>query len=568
MVVRTGTATTSSPVAPGLGWRSVIAPAGVDGVEPALLRFAQHLASLTDTELSMVRADPVGTVDAIVRAAAQSPQPVVCLSARGHATLGRARVDRVTAELVQRLSCPVVIAGPHCRPGAALEGTDLFICVDSSDRSQAILPVARRWARSLGLHPWLVTVISPADQARLAGANPLDVEILQSGVLARLARDTAHDQRRADWEVLHGSPVSTALITHTAGSSAALLALNTHGASAPVSAAMGRVAAQLVLESRVPLLLTRSVLAPVRTRTASGQERPNARGIRVAGSRSSLSTTSSGLRPSSLQSVRQQPTVHSPALQSRPQAMPPDQPRPSGSPRTRLAVAVAALALSGLLTTRVALPYYTVGGTTLRTSTLVRTLGMPRQVHGEILLPIVTAHRVTVARAVVNWLGGTAELYPTRDVLGRDPAAARRVNLDLMETAKQTARLVALRQLGLSIADGTDIQIDSRGIGGPSAGLAFALEIIAVLTHDDLTGGHLVGVTGTLDSRGYVGPVGGVAEKVTATRRSGAQLLIVPRSEYGEAVADAGNALSVAGVSTLSDALAVLARLRIQYGSG
>ena len=562
-MVRAGTATSSSPVAPESGWRSVIAPAGVDGVEPALLRFAQHLASRTDSELSMVRPDPVGTVDAIVRAAAQSTEPVVCLSARRRSTLGRARVDRVTTELVQRLSCPVIIAGPHCRPGAALEGTDLFICIDSSDRSQAILPLAKRWARSLGLHPWLVTVISPADLARLAGANALDVDILQGGVLARSARDMGYDQMGADWEVLHGSCAATALITHTACSQAALLALNTHGASAPVSAAMGRVAARLVLESRVPLLLTRSVLAPVRPSPAPRQERPNAR-AGVAGSRSRPSTTGSGLRPCTLQPLRRQPALRSSAPQlSRPQALPPNQPPHSASPRTRLAVAVAGLALGALVTTHVALPYYTVGGTTLRTSTLVRVPGTPRRgAHGEILLPIVTARRVTVARAVGNWLAGTADLHPTRDVLGSDPAEARRVNLELMESAKQTARFVALRQLGLTVADGTEIQIDSRGIGGPSAGLAFALEIIAVLTSADLTGGHQVGVTGTLDSQGHVGPVGGVAEKVTATRRSGAELLIVPRSEYGEAVADAGDALRVAGVNTLTDALAVLADLR------
>ena len=57
-------------------------------------------------------------------------------------------------------------------------------------------------------------------------------------------------------------------------------------------------------------------------------------------------------------------------------------------------------------------------------------------------------------------------------------------------------------QVGLGIA--TD------NIGGPSAGLAFALGALDALTTSNLTGGHRVGVTGTIDADGNVGPVGGV----------------------------------------------------------
>ena len=57
-----------------------------------------------------------------------------------------------------------------------------------------------------------------------------------------------------------------------------------------------------------------------------------------------------------------------------------------------------------------------------------------------------------------------------------------------------------------------ELDIDSGSIGGPSAGLAFALTIIDLLTEGELTGGGKVAVTGTISAGGSVGDVGGVAQ--------------------------------------------------------
>src|SRR5690606_12675115 len=53
-----------------------------------------------------------------------------------------------------------------------------------------------------------------------------------------------------------------------------------------------------------------------------------------------------------------------------------------------------------------------------------------------------------------------------------------------------------------------DVFIDSGNVGGPSAGLAFTLALIDLLTPGELTGGHKVAVTGTIRLDGSVGPVG------------------------------------------------------------
>jgi PDZ domain-containing protein len=106
-----------------------------------------------------------------------------------------------------------------------------------------------------------------------------------------------------------------------------------------------------------------------------------------------------------------------------------------------------------------------------------------------------------------------------------------------------------------------EVDIDSAGIGGSSAGLAFALQLVDTLSEGELTGGARVAVTGTIELDGTVGKVGGVAQKVAAARNAGARYFLVPEAEFDEAVAHAAGKLEVIEVSTLEDALVALGRL-------
>jgi PDZ domain-containing protein len=105
-----------------------------------------------------------------------------------------------------------------------------------------------------------------------------------------------------------------------------------------------------------------------------------------------------------------------------------------------------------------------------------------------------------------------------------------------------------------------EVDIDSGSIGGPSAGLAFTLTIIDLLTEGDLTGGVDVAVTGTIAADGSVGPVGGAGQKAAAARETGAVAFIVPSAVVDDALPHAGD-MPVIGVDTLDDALAALADL-------
>ena len=101
------------------------------------------------------------------------------------------------------------------------------------------------------------------------------------------------------------------------------------------------------------------------------------------------------------------------------------------------------------------------------------------------------------------------------------------------------------------------VDIESLGIGGPSAGLMYALGIVDLLDSSDLTHGRTIAGTGAITIDGTVQPVGGIRQKVGAARSAGAQLFVAPLVELRDACSRAGD-LPVIGVEHLKDAVAAL----------
>ena len=107
-----------------------------------------------------------------------------------------------------------------------------------------------------------------------------------------------------------------------------------------------------------------------------------------------------------------------------------------------------------------------------------------------------------------------------------------------------------------------DIEIDSQNIGGPSAGLMFALEIMNQLTEEDLTKGRAIAGTGTIARDGSVGAIGGIRQKVYGAIDAGADFVLVPSSNVPDALEAAGDDITVIEVATIADALGFLETLK------
>ncbi|NIK75668.1 PDZ domain-containing protein [Paenibacillus castaneae] len=119
------------------------------------------------------------------------------------------------------------------------------------------------------------------------------------------------------------------------------------------------------------------------------------------------------------------------------------------------------------------------------------------------------------------------------------------------------AGLTELRSL--EPADSRDrLSISAGDIGGPSAGLVFALQALDLLTAGDLSGGHRIAATGTISVDGGVGAIGGIKQKIVIASKQGAQLFLAPADNYKEAAAKAKSiksTMKVVSVSTLKEAV-------------
>ncbi len=104
------------------------------------------------------------------------------------------------------------------------------------------------------------------------------------------------------------------------------------------------------------------------------------------------------------------------------------------------------------------------------------------------------------------------------------------------------------------------IQLDN--VGGPSAGMMFALGIVDQLTPGELNGGENVAGTGTIDAEGTVGPIGGIRQKLYGARDAGAEYFLAPAANCDEVVGHVPDGLQVIRTGTLEeslDALSVIA---------
>ncbi|MFF1450549.1 PDZ domain-containing protein [Streptomyces sp. NPDC058274] len=158
-------------------------------------------------------------------------------------------------------------------------------------------------------------------------------------------------------------------------------------------------------------------------------------------------------------------------------------------------------------------------------------------------------------------------------VPAKDRAAAEKENKTATNTEDVTITTEKSDDTGkaraiVGISAGTDhtfpftIDIKLADVGGPSAGLMFALGIVDKLTPGSLTGGKFVAGTGTIDDDGTVGPIGGIEMKTVGARDKGAQYFLTPKDNCADAAQDVPKGLTLVKVNTIDDAMNALEDIR------
>jgi len=99
------------------------------------------------------------------------------------------------------------------------------------------------------------------------------------------------------------------------------------------------------------------------------------------------------------------------------------------------------------------------------------------------------------------------------------------------------------------------VKINLADIGGPSAGLMFALGITDKLTTDNLTGGKFIAGTGQIEPTGTIDPIGGIQQKMAGARSAGATIFLTPAANCPNTTGAVPSGLRLIKVSSLAGAV-------------
>ena len=146
------------------------------------------------------------------------------------------------------------------------------------------------------------------------------------------------------------------------------------------------------------------------------------------------------------------------------------------------------------------------------------------------------------------------------------------LTLEVLRAGKTLTVPVASKASGGTAVIGVEVQeqykfpftvsISVGDIGGPSAGMMFALGIIDKLTPLDLTGGKFIAGTGEITAAGAVQPIGGIQQKMVGARSAGATVFLTPAGNCSDTAGAVPAGLRLVKVSTLSQAMSDLEAIK------
>lgn len=132
-------------------------------------------------------------------------------------------------------------------------------------------------------------------------------------------------------------------------------------------------------------------------------------------------------------------------------------------------------------------------------------------------------------------------------------------DIQAVRNSQDGSAIIGIRMRDVNFEFDPDVaaRFETGNIGGPSAGLMFALGLYDQLTPDDLTGGRRIAGTGTIRCDGGVGPIGGIEEKIAGAEREGAEIFLAPVAD-ADAAEKVAEDLTVVPVATFQDAVEYL----------
>jgi PDZ domain-containing protein len=211
----------------------------------------------------------------------------------------------------------------------------------------------------------------------------------------------------------------------------------------------------------------------------------------------------------------------------------------------------------------------------LATAAALSTLHIPYQTKVAVLetVPGYPASTVLKAGDIIESVNGTPVTSQAKlSALITAHPAGTVLTLKIRRAGKPLTVQVATKDSGGTPVIGIQVQeqykfpftvkISVGDIGGPSAGMMFALGIIDKLTADNLTGGKFIAGTGEITASGQVQPIGGIQQKMVGARDAGATVFLAPAANCSDVVGAVPSGLEVVKVATLSQAMTDLEAIK------
>lgn len=166
-----------------------------------------------------------------------------------------------------------------------------------------------------------------------------------------------------------------------------------------------------------------------------------------------------------------------------------------------------------------------------------------------------TAYDVFSIRASIAASEGASVFEIERD--------GERLTVEVEPVVEQGQRLVGIVPSN-EFSFPFEVDIELPNVGGPSAGMMFALGIVDELTPGAMTAGTQWAGTGTISATGDVGPIGGIVQKMHGALDAGASHFLAPVENCGEVVGHVPEGLTVFAVDTLDDAITAIEAVAMQ----
>ena len=172
---------------------------------------------------------------------------------------------------------------------------------------------------------------------------------------------------------------------------------------------------------------------------------------------------------------------------------------------------------------------------------------------GDVLLRVEgkRIHDATEVRDIVS----AVDVGDDIDLVIKRGTQRQNVRLTTVESPDEKGRPVIGVVPTISYRSPVKVDIKLADVGGPSAGLMFAMSVADKLTPGALVGDRNVAGTGTMDADGTVGAIGGIAQKMAGARSEGADYFLAPADNCSEVIGHVPDGLRVIRVETLTDAI-------------